>query len=138
VLSATQLPFFLVRPPRAYGVLTTVGRKTGRRRRRCVRAVRTPNAVVLVAIKGTARTGWVKNALAAGDVELRLPGETVRGRARLAEPGDAELLNAYTSTVAAFDRLTYLNWRTGAPRAAAIRDLLRSWVREGQAVVVEL
>jgi hypothetical protein len=44
-LSAMQLPFFLVRLPSGYGVLTTTGRKTGKVRRRCVRAIRRGDVV---------------------------------------------------------------------------------------------
>ena len=83
LLSAAQLPFFLARPPAAYGVLTTTGRKTGKKRRRCIRAVRNGETVYLVAIKGSAKTGWVRNAVANPDVKLRLPGGSYSGRARL-------------------------------------------------------
>ena len=55
-LSAMQLPFFLVRPPSGYGVLMTTGRKTGKLRRRCVRAIRRGDVVYVVAIKGN--TQW--------------------------------------------------------------------------------
>jgi deazaflavin-dependent oxidoreductase (nitroreductase family) len=79
-LSAVQLPFFLVRPPSGYGVLTTTGRKTGKVRRRCVRAIRQGDVVYVVAIKG--KTQWARNALANPAVRLRLPGGTFSARAR--------------------------------------------------------
>jgi deazaflavin-dependent oxidoreductase (nitroreductase family) len=138
-LSAVQLPFFLVRPPAAYGVLTTRGRKTGKRRRRCLRAVRDGDKVYLVAIKGTAKTGWVKNALVAADVELRLPGGKYRGRARpIRNDERPAALRTYAHTVRPFDYLTYMNWRTGRPTASAITRLLTSWFEGGYAIVVEL
>ena len=34
ILSASQLPYFQLRPPHDYGVLTTTGHKTGKRRSR--------------------------------------------------------------------------------------------------------
>lgn len=40
ILSAVMLPWFTVRPPKGYDVLTTIGRKTGKARRRCVRTFR--------------------------------------------------------------------------------------------------
>ena len=40
ILSAAMLPFFLVRPPSGYGVITTTGRRTGKTRRKCVRVIR--------------------------------------------------------------------------------------------------
>src|SRR5438105_13662154 len=48
VLSALMLPFFLVRPPAGFGVLTTTGRRTGKKRRKCVRAVRAGDRAYLV------------------------------------------------------------------------------------------
>ncbi|MFB9837455.1 hypothetical protein [Actinoallomurus acaciae] len=39
-LNAFQVPWFRIAPPRGFGVLTTVGRKTGKTRRTCVRAIR--------------------------------------------------------------------------------------------------
>jgi deazaflavin-dependent oxidoreductase (nitroreductase family) len=138
-LSAVQLPFFLARPPAAYGVLTTRGRKTGKRRRRCVRAVRDGDRVYLVAIKGSAETGWVKNALVTADVELRLPGGRHRGRARpIRDDERPAALRAYAHTVRPFDYLTYMNWRTGRPTASAIRRLLAGWFDGGYPLVVEL
>jgi deazaflavin-dependent oxidoreductase (nitroreductase family) len=114
LLSASQLPFHLMRPPTAYGVLTTSGRKTGKRRRRCVRAVRRGETACLVAIKGSAKTGWVRNALANPEVTLRLPGGSYSGRARrIAPPERSQAREAYVETVAPFDYLTYVNWRKG-------------------------
>lgn len=137
-LSALQLPFFLVRPPAGYGVLTTKGRKTGKRRRKCIRAIRRDDKVYIVAIKGG--TSWSKNALANPDVRLRLPGGTFSGRARELR-GATELQqakDAYCSSVHWFDYLTWVNWRKGRPAAAKIRELLRGWCENGTTLVVEL
>ena len=139
VLSALQLPLFLVRPPAGYGVLKTTGRRTGKSRRRCVRAIRCDDRVYVVAIKGAGRTGWARNALA-GPVGLRLPGGRFTGRAR-ALADDAErrqAADAYAGRVHSFDYLTWINWRSGRPTAARIRELLRGWVDEGTPLVIEL
>src|SRR5213592_3314342 len=48
VLSALMLPFFLVRPPAGFGVLMTTGRRTGKRRRKCVRLIRDGSRAYLV------------------------------------------------------------------------------------------
>jgi deazaflavin-dependent oxidoreductase (nitroreductase family) len=139
LLSAVQLPFFLARPPAAYGVLTATGRKTGKRRRRCIRAVRSGETVYLVAIKGSAKTGWVRNALANPGLKLRLPGGSYSGRARLiASPERSQARQAYAETVAPFDYLTYGNWRKGWPTAPLIRDLMASWFDEGFPIAIEL
>jgi deazaflavin-dependent oxidoreductase (nitroreductase family) len=134
-----QLPCFLLRPPAGYAVLTTTGRKTGKIRRRCVRAVRRGDDVYIVAIKGT-RTAWARNALANPDVRLRLPGGAFSGRARELR-GDAEeqqARDAYCDSVHPFDYLTWLNWRSGRPTSAKIRELLRAWFEDGRPLLVEL
>ncbi len=140
MLSAVQLPLFLLRPPAAYAVLTTAGRKTGKTRRRCIRAVRRGGRVYVVAIKGLAKSGWAKNALAADSVRLRLPSGSFVGRARrLEDDGElAEARTVYAGTVAWFDYLTWLNWRTGRPSRTRIEDLLRTWVEDGTPLVIEL
>jgi deazaflavin-dependent oxidoreductase (nitroreductase family) len=73
-LSALQLPLFLTRPPKGYGVLTATGRKTGKVRRRCVRGIRDGDVVYVVAIKG--KTQWARNALANPVVRLDYQGKT--------------------------------------------------------------
>ena len=137
-LSALQLPIFLMRPPRGYGVLTTTGRKTGKVRRRCVRTIRQGDFVYVVAIKGT--TQWAKNALANPAVRLRLPGGSFSGVAReLSGAPESQLAKeAYCESVHRFDYLTWINWRKGRPTRARIRELLRGWFDEGTPLVIEL
>lgn len=139
-LSALQLPIFLLRPPAGYGVLTTIGRRTGRTRRRCLRAIRRGNKVYVVAIKGGGTTAWAKNALANSDVRLRLSGGTFSGRAHeLRGATESEQAKeAYCDSVHRFDHLTWINWRKGRPTPARIRELLRGWFEEGTPLVVEL
>ena len=140
VLSALQLPLFLLRPPMGYGVLTTTGRRTGKARRRCIRAVRTDGRVYIVAIKGAGTTSWAKNALANPDVRLRLRGGTVLGRAReLRDAAEgAQAAEAYCETVHPFDYLTWSNWRKGRPTASRIKRLFRAWFEQGTPLVVDL
>jgi deazaflavin-dependent oxidoreductase (nitroreductase family) len=137
-LSALQLPIFLVRPPRGYGVLMTTGRKTGKLRRRCVRAIRQGDMVYVVAIKG--RTQWARNALANPAVQLRLRGGTFSGLAREVRGATESQLakEAYCESVHSFDYLTWINWRKGRPTRARIRELLRGWFDEGTPLVIEL
>jgi deazaflavin-dependent oxidoreductase (nitroreductase family) len=137
-LSALQLPIFLMRPPRGYAVLTTTGRKTGKVRRRCVRAIRRGDLVYVVAIKGTSQ--WVKNALANPAVRLRLSGGTFSGLAReLSDVTESKVAReAYCESVHRFDYLTWINWRKGRATRAAISALLREWFDEGAPLVIEL
>jgi deazaflavin-dependent oxidoreductase (nitroreductase family) len=137
-LSALQLPFFLFHPPAGYGVLTTTGRKTQKKRRKCIRVVREGDKAYMVAIKGG--TSWSKNALANPDVRLRLAGGTFSGSAReLLEPTETQQAKeAYCDSVYWFDYLTWINWRKGRPAATKIKGLLRGWFENGTRLVVEL
>jgi deazaflavin-dependent oxidoreductase (nitroreductase family) len=90
ILSALELPWFILLPPRGFGVLTTIGRKSGKLRRKCVRATRCGDSVYLVSIGGP-DIAWLKNIQANPNVFLRIPGGTFTGRAReLTDPLEAE------------------------------------------------
>lgn len=139
ILNALQLPYFMLLPPRGYAVLTTTGRKTGKRRRKCVRAVRDGDKVYLVSLPG--RYGaWFRNIQAQPQVKLRMRGGTFDGVAREITDRD-EYENArtiYCRTVSLFDRLAYLNHRTGRPTAERIREMLQRWFTVCTPLVVEL
>lgn len=139
VLSALQLPSFVVRPPSGFGVITTTGRKTGKARRKCVRAIRRGNKAYLVSIGG-ARVAWLKNIRANPNVHLRIPGGTFSGVAR--ELDEAEELQqamaAYCGTVNRFDYAECAIHRRGRPTRRKIKELHRAWFDEGVPLVVEL
>ena len=139
ILSAAQLPFFRLRPPRDYGVLTTTGRKTGKRRSRCVRVVRRGAKAYLVAIKGVAVTGWAKNALANPEVTLRLSDGRFSGRAReLRADEHEEGRDAYSAGVHWFERLEWKAWREDGFTPEKSRELHGHWFDTGTPIVVEL
>lgn len=139
LLSALQLPFFMIRPPSGYGVLMTTGRKSSKIRRRCVRATRRHGEVVIVAIKGS-RTGWLKNLESSPDVRVRIRGGTFAARAhRVAGATERhEALQAYCAARSPFEYLEYMMWRRGRPTRARIDDLHRHWFEQGSAIVLEL
>ena len=76
ILSAVQAPWFRLLPPRGFGVLTMTGRKTGKTRRKCVRAIRRGNRAYIVSIRPT---HWLKNVQAESRGALAHPGRDVRG-----------------------------------------------------------
>jgi deazaflavin-dependent oxidoreductase (nitroreductase family) len=140
-LSALTLPFFLIRPPAGYGVLTTTGRRTGKRRRRCVRLIRSGSEVYVVAINKSGLTPhWSKNALANPELQVRIAGGTFSGRAR--RPRDTaeieRVRKAFCGAVHATDYLTWINWRKALPTHTRIEGLLREWFEEGTPLVIEL
>jgi deazaflavin-dependent oxidoreductase (nitroreductase family) len=138
ILSASQLPLFKLHPPRGFGVLTTTGRRTGKKRSRCVRAIRRGDRAFLVAIGGD-HSGWLRNARANPDVHLRLRGGTYAGRAR--EPRDeaerAEAKAAFCDTFNRFDYLECRAHRHGSPTREKIQELHRTWFEGGVPLVVE-
>ena len=139
ILSASQLPLFKLRPPMGFGVLTTTGRRTGKKRSRCVRAIRRGDRVFLVAIGGE-RSAWLKNARANPDVRLRLRGRTHAGTAREVRD-DAEreeAMAAYCDTVNPFDYLENRAHRKGRPTRERIIELHRTWFEGGVPLVIEL
>jgi deazaflavin-dependent oxidoreductase (nitroreductase family) len=138
-LSAMQLPFFAIRPPSGYGVLTTTGRKSGKARRRCIRAIRDGEVAYVVAIKGEI-TGWLKNARANPNVRLRVPGGTFDGVAReLRDKGEIERgREAYIKNVDPFSYPEYTMWRRGRPTRSRIQQLHREWFDRGIPLVIEL
>ena len=139
ILNALQLPFFMLRPPRGYAVLMTTGRKTGKRRRKCVRAIRDGDKVYLVSLPGR-YSAWFRNIQAQPQVKLRMRGGTFDGVAReITEPEEREhARRIYCETITLFDRLSYLNHRTGRPTAERIRQMFDRWLTVCTPLVVEL
>ncbi len=148
ILSAIMLPFFRVRPPAGYGLLTTTGRKTGKRRRKCVRVIRQGDRAYLTMLRPpklalerpTAVSAWVWNIRSDPRVELRLPGATFNGLAReLHDPGELEQAReALCATVTWFDYGECDLHLRGLPTRAKIKELHRYWFDTGIPLVVEL
>jgi deazaflavin-dependent oxidoreductase (nitroreductase family) len=146
ILSALMLPGFTLRPPAGYGVLTTIGRRTGKARRKCVRAVRHGDRAYVVMMRPQVATGasawvaaWVWNIRANQNVRLRLRGGTLAGRAR--ELTDDEELHAaraiYCETINPFDYVEYAFHCSGYPTRAKVEALHHTWFDTGITLVVE-
>jgi deazaflavin-dependent oxidoreductase (nitroreductase family) len=143
ILSAMMLPYFRLRPPRGYGVLTTTGRRTGKQRRKCIHAIRTDNRAYIVMIRPhiTAKTGaWVLNIRADPNVSLRMWDGTFVGIARELDD-DEELQQArelYCEAVNPFDYVECAFHCSGRPARAKIEALHHGWFDTGIPLVVEL
>jgi deazaflavin-dependent oxidoreductase (nitroreductase family) len=137
VLSAVMLPWFIIWPPKAFGVLTTTGRKTGKPRRKCVRVIRVSDTAYLVSIRSAS---WLHNIRANPKVRLRLRGGRVEGAAReLSEANDKEqAIAAYCSTVSCFDYFECLAWCKGRPTRSKIEELHQTWCDVGTILGVDL
>lgn len=148
VLSALMLPFFTVRPPSGYGVLTTTGRRTGKTRRKCIRVIRRGNKAYLVNLrlpeKAMSRpstvSAWVWNIRSEPSVSLRIRGGTFAGIAReLSEPAELEQARkALSETVNLFDYGECSVHLRGLPTRAKIRELHGYWFDTGIPLVIEL
>ena len=139
LLSRLQLPFFTAVPPAGFGVLMTTGRRTGKQRRTCVRAIRDGSRAYLVSIGGT-RASWMRNVRADANVGLRLRGGRFSGVAREPrDPAERERARAaYCGTVNRFDYAECRLHRRGLPTRAKIEELHRAWFEGGVPIVVEL
>lgn len=137
ILSALMLPRFTIRPPAGFGVLTTTGRKTGKARRKCIRAIRRGDRVYIISIRSSA---WLKNVRANPEVLLRIRGGTFRGVVReLRDPGERQVaMAAYCDTVNSFDYGECVMWRSGRPTRSKIEQLHRDWFHDGTPLVVDL
>jgi deazaflavin-dependent oxidoreductase (nitroreductase family) len=143
-----MLPFFLVRPPAGFGVITTTGRKTGKARRKCIRVTRGGNKAYIVQLRPpeVARTrpsavaAWVWNIRSNPNVTLRIRGGTFAGVAReLKEPAElAEAREALCETVNLFDCGECSVHLSGLPSRAKIKELHRYWFDTGIPLVVDL
>jgi len=138
LLSALQLPLFTLRPPRGYGVLTTIGRKTGKQRRRCVRAIRVGETAYLAAIGGPGAQ-WLRNLRANPNVTLRTRDGAFNGRARELEDAErATAKAAYCETFHPFELLEYLAHMRGRPTRARMRALHEYWFTTGSPIAIDL
>ena len=146
-LSALMLPFFLLRPPAGFGVLTTTGRKTGKTRRKCMHVVRRGDKAYIVmlrprpaAIKNRSISAWVLNIRANPEVRLRIRGGTFAGVAReLHDPAEIRTAEeAYCAKVHPFDYLECTFHRGGLPTRTKIDELHRNWFEHGVPLEIDL
>lgn len=138
LLSASQLWWFRLRPPRGFGVMTVTGRRSGKRRRRCIRVVRVGHTAYLTAIGG-AKAQWLWNLRANPTVSLRIPGGTFEGVARTLRPDEVDAARqAYCETVHPFDRAEYVMHMRGRPTPQRIKALHEHWFTHGEPVAVDL
>jgi deazaflavin-dependent oxidoreductase (nitroreductase family) len=148
ILSAIMLPLFWPHAPAGFGVLTTTGRKSGKRRRKCIRAIRRGNRAYIVAIRPpelalerpTAVSAWVWNIRANPSVRLHLGLRTHRGSAReIDDPAELERAReAICETVNASDYGECLLHLRGLPTREKIKALHRYWFDTGIPLEVDL
>jgi deazaflavin-dependent oxidoreductase (nitroreductase family) len=148
ILSAVMLPLLLVLPSAGYGVLTTTGRRSGKRRRKCIRMIRRDDKVYLVQLRPpelaiarpAAASAWVWNIRSNPNVKVRIRGGTFDGIAReLTDPGElAEAREALCETVDLNDYGECTLHLRGLPTRAKIKELHRYWFDTGIPLAIDL
>jgi deazaflavin-dependent oxidoreductase (nitroreductase family) len=132
--------FFRVVPlPRGFALLTVTGRRSGKRRRRPIRALRDGNTLYGIAILGE-KSDWLRNLRAnpraTARVGMRTRGVSLRELTDPAERQKAEQL--YIETVVPYDYfdVPIVDWTVPTP--SRIRESHRIWVKAGILVALEL
>jgi deazaflavin-dependent oxidoreductase (nitroreductase family) len=125
--------------PPGFGILTTVGRRTGKPRKQSVRAIRRGDVVFVVCMMGE-RTQWLNNIRANPAVTIRLRDETLHGNARPIVDAEERrrAAEAYVATTGWSDYTDYVAYHWGVPTRAKIERAHRRWFEEGIPVVIEL
>ncbi|MGB2693965.1 MAG: nitroreductase/quinone reductase family protein [Dehalococcoidia bacterium] len=133
-------PLFAWLPvPRGYILLTTRGRKSGRERRRPVRAVRSNSTYYAVAILGE-RSDWLRNVRRDPGVEIKAGSRRESARARaLADPAEREAVSTlYVDTVFPYDYLDHVNLHWGWPSRRKVVQAHRVWLARGELVAFDI
>jgi deazaflavin-dependent oxidoreductase (nitroreductase family) len=148
ILSAVMLPVVMLSPPAGYGVITTTGRKTGKRRRKCIRVIRRGDRAYMVQLvpphvavtRPGAVSGWVWNIRADPRVRLRIKGGSFDGLAReLTDPAERQLARSVLcESVYPTDYAEAGLHLRGLPTRTKIKELHRYWFDTGHPLVVEL
>ncbi|MDP2949661.1 MAG: nitroreductase family deazaflavin-dependent oxidoreductase [Chloroflexota bacterium] len=133
-------PLWSVLPaPSGFGILTTIGRRSGKPRRHSVRAIRQGDIVFVVAMMGE-KASWLKNIRADPEVTLRLGKETFNGTAQEANdsPVRQRAMDAYTGTVTLGDYFDYIAYHWGFPTRSKIVRAHRHWFEDGVPLIIQL
>jgi deazaflavin-dependent oxidoreductase (nitroreductase family) len=148
ILSALMLPDYTFGTPPGHGILTSTGRRTGKPRRKVIRAIRQGNHVYLVQLRPPTPaiqrpltvSAWVLNIRANPHVQLKLGRRTYAAVVREID-APAELARAretFCEPVHMVDYGECVLHLKGAPSRQKIRDLHRYWFDTGVPLVAEL
>jgi len=139
LINLVTRPLWTRFPPHGFGVLTTVGRRTGLERRPCIRVVVRGERAFLVSIVG-ARADWLRNVRHDDRVHLRARGTTTAARVRDPDGADElrEARRAFCEARHPSDYIECFLHRKGAPSKRRIRELHEHWFDQGTPLVLDL
>lgn len=148
VLSELMRRGYVFGVPAGHAVLTTTGRRSGRQRHNCIRAVRRDDRLYAVMLRPPdlaierplVVSSWVHNVRADPRVRVRLRRRTRSGTAReITDPvRSAEARAIFCDTVHLVDYGECTLHLRGRPTRAKIQDLHRYWFDTGIALVIDL
>ena len=135
-----MVPLFRLLPvSRGFALLTVTGRRSGKARRRPVRAVRRGDTLYAVAMLGE-RSDWLRNVRKKPLVGVKLAGASYRGAAREATDHaerDAAI-DSYVGEVVPADYADYASYHWGWPTRRKIQEAHRRWAEEGIIVAIDI
>lgn len=148
LLSEIMRRGYVLGVPAGHGVLTTTGRKSGRARHHCIRAVRRDDRLYAVMLRPPdlavqrplVVSSWVHNIRADPRVRIRLRRRTFPGVAReITDPSElARARELFCDTVHLIDYGECTLHLRGRPTRAKIEDLHRYWFDTGIPFVIDL
>jgi deazaflavin-dependent oxidoreductase (nitroreductase family) len=137
--ATNTVAFRLLPTPRGIAVVTTTGRKTGKRRPRAMRAVRDGDRLYAVAILG-ANAAWVANIRANPAVRVKLGTRWHDGTGRVvSDPREREQARrAYCAITGWYDYADFANFTWSLPTRARVLAGYDRWFDEGTLVAFDL
>ena len=138
--NAFVAPLFRLGPmPAGFALLTVTGRRSGKPRRRPVRAIRREDTLYAVALLGE-RSQWLRNARAKPEITVKLGSRRLEARVReLDDAGERDAAaDLFAGEVVPFDYVDYAGYEWGVPSHRKIVEAHRRWVREGVMVAIDL
>jgi deazaflavin-dependent oxidoreductase (nitroreductase family) len=129
----------IVPTPAGIGLLTTIGRKSGKPRFRAIRAVRSGDSVYAVALLGK-QCAWLYNIRANPEVRVKLGTTTYPAIARaITDPDERRrAFEIYHPIAGFYDYVDYANFLWGVPTKNAVLRAHDEWFDRGVPVVFEL
>ncbi len=135
-----MVPLFRLLPvSRGFALLTVTGRRSGKARRRPVRAVRRGDTLYAVAMLGE-RSDWLRNVRKKPLVGVKLGSRRLAGRAReVTDAAEAAAaLAAYVGEVVPADYVDYASYHWGWPTRRKIQEAHRRWAEKGIMVAIDI
>jgi deazaflavin-dependent oxidoreductase (nitroreductase family) len=124
--------------PKGLALVTTKGRKSGKRRARAMRAVVDGNRAYVAAIMGE-RSDWIHNVRSDPAVTIKLGGKTYPATARVVPDAErARAAEIYRPIAGWYDYFDYASFVWGLPTRSNVLKVHDVWFDTGTPVIFEL